>query len=210
MQSFLPSLKVAGVLAACLVSGSAFAYATGQSNYSGKSGQTCSSGCHSRSGATPTVTIEGPATLNPGQTGSYTLVIAGGPGVRGGYNVAVDGEATLTAGGSDSKKLSGELTHSQPKPFTDGSVRFAFSVVAPSTGTTLTLFGAGNSTNGNGEDTGDASAATTLKVKVGDGGGNGGGGGGEDDGGGCTAAGGAPLLGAALMLLGARLRRREE
>ncbi|MCK8498815.1 MULTISPECIES: MXAN_6652 family MXYO-CTERM-anchored protein [Myxococcus] len=207
MQSFLPSLKVAAALAACLVSGSAFAYATGQSNYSGKSGQTCSSGCHSRSGTAPTVTIEGPATLNPGQTGSYTLVITGGPGVRGGYNVAVDGEATLTAGGSDSKKLSGELTHSQPKPFTDGSVRFAFSVVAPSTGTTLTLFGAGNSTNGNGEDTGDASAGTQLKVKVGDGGGDGGG---DDDSGGCSAAGGAPLLGAALMLLGARLRRRDE
>ncbi|GEN06967.1 Myxococcales GC_trans_RRR domain-containing protein [Myxococcus fulvus] len=208
MQSFLPSLKVAATLAACLVSGSAFAYATGQSNYSGKSGQTCSSGCHSRSGTAPTVTIDGPTTLNPGQTGNYTLTITGGPGVRGGYNVAVDGgEATLTAGGSDSKKLSGELTHAQPKAFANGSVSFAFTVVAPSTATTLTLFGAGNSTNGNGEDTGDASGATQLKVKVGDGGGDGGG---DDDGGGCAAAGGAPLLGAALMLLGARLRRRDE
>ncbi|MFY2563576.1 MXAN_6652 family MXYO-CTERM-anchored protein [Corallococcus terminator] len=207
MRSFLPSLGVAGALTACLVSGSAFAYSTGQTGYSGKdSALTCaSSTCHSVSGATPTVTIEGPSSLEPGQTGTYALVITGGPAIRGGFNVATDGTATLTAG-SGSKKVSGELTHTQPKAFTSGTVRFDFTLVAPSTATTLTLFGAGNSTNGNTEDTGDASAVTTLKVKVGDGGG---GGGGEDDGGGCAAAGGAPLLGAVLMLLGARLRRRD-
>ncbi|NVJ21791.1 MULTISPECIES: MXAN_6652 family MXYO-CTERM-anchored protein [Myxococcus] len=206
MRSILPSLGVAGALTACLVSGSAFAYATGQTGYSGKdSSLTCASSmCHSIGGAVPTVSIEGPATLEPGQTGTYAFVITGGPAVRGGFDVSLDGAGTLNPG-TGSKKVSGEITHTQPKPFTSGTVRFDFTLVAPSTGTTLTLFGAGNSTNGNGEDTGDASAVTTLKVKVGDGGG----GGEEDDGGGCAAAGGAPLLGAVLMLLGARLRRRD-
>ncbi|NTX60774.1 hypothetical protein HUA74_08890 [Myxococcus sp. CA051A] len=208
MRSFLPSLGVAGALTACLVSGSALAYATGQTGHSGKdSSLTCASSmCHSTTGTRPTVTLEGPASLEPGQTGTYALVITGGPGVRGGFNVATDGSATLTAG-TGSKKVSGELTHTQPKAFASGTVRFDFTLVAPSTGATLTLFGAGNSTNGNNEDTGDASNTATLKVKVGDGGD--GGGGGEDDGGGCAAAGGVPLLGAALLLLGARLRRRD-
>lgn len=208
MRSFLPSLGVAGALTACLVSGSAFAYITGQTGYSGKdSSLTCASSmCHSTGGAVPTVKFEGPTSLEPGQTGNYTFVITGGPAVRGGYNVATDvAGATLNAG-TGSRKVSGEITHTTSKAFTSNEVRFDFTLVAPSTGTTVTLFGAGNSTNGNGEDTGDASAVTTLKVKVGDGGG---GGGGEDDGGGCAAAGGAPLLGAVLMLLGARLRRRD-
>lgn len=208
MRSFLPSLRVAGVMAACLVSGSAFAYATGQTGYSGKdSALTCaSSGCHTLSGGTaPTVTLDGPSSLAPGQTGNYTFIIRGGPASRGGFNVAVDGAGTLNAG-AGSKKVAGEITHTGPKVFANGEVRFDFSLVAPATGTTLTLFGAGNSVNGNANETGDASATTTLKVKVGDGGS--GGNGGEDDGGGCSATGGVPLLGAALMLLGARLRRR--
>ncbi|MCP3165430.1 MXAN_6652 family MXYO-CTERM-anchored protein [Myxococcus qinghaiensis] len=208
MRSFLPSLGVAGALTACLVSGSAFAYATGQTGYSGKdSTLTCASSmCHSTGGTVPTVKFEGPASLEPGQTGNYSFVITGGPAIRGGFDVAVEGGTASLNAGTGSKKVSGEITHTQPKPFTSGEVRFDFTLVAPSTGTTLTLFGAGNSTNGNGEDTGDASATTSFKVKVGDGGGDGGG---EDDGGGCAAAGGAPLLGAVLMLLGARLRRRD-
>ncbi|WP_342376631.1 hypothetical protein NVS55_35545 [Myxococcus stipitatus] len=206
MRSFLPSLGVAGAMAACLVSGSAFAYATGQTGHSGQdAARTCAtSGCHTRSGTTgPTVSIDGPASLEPGQTGNYSLVIKGGPAVKGGYNVSVDGAGTLTAG-AGSKKVAGELTHTGPKAFANGEVRFDFTLVAPATGTTLTLYGAGNSVNGTGDETGDSSATTTLKVKVGDGGG----GGGDDDKGGCSTTGGVPLLGAALMLLGARLRRR--
>nr|AYM53958.1 hypothetical protein [Pyxidicoccus sp.] len=201
MRSSLSSLKAVGVIAACLVSGSALANSTGISGHSGKqANMTCmNSGCHAGGSSTPTVTIEGPDTLAPGATGNYKLVITGGPGSRGGFNVAVD-NGTLTAG-SGSKKLSEELTHSQPKAFSNGRVEFDFTLVAPSSAGTINLFGAGNSANGNGAETGDASAMSKKTITVGNGGG-------DDDGGGCSAAGGAPLLGAVLMVLGARLRRR--
>jgi predicted CxxxxCH...CXXCH cytochrome family protein len=190
-------------MAACLVSGSAFAYATGQTGYSGKqSGNTCmNSTCHS-GGTPPTVTLEGPDTLAAGATGNYTLVIKGGAGVRGGFNVAVD--TGSVEAGSDSRKTSGEVTHKAPKAFSNGELRFDFTLVAPSSGGSVKLFGAGNSTNFNNEPTGDASAQTSKTITV-----TGGTGGEGDDGGGCSAAAGAPLLGAVLMLLGARSRRRK-
>ena len=201
MRSSLSSLRAAGIMAACLVSGSALAYSTGNTGVSGKtSGQSCAnSGCHS-GGATPTVTLEGPATLEPNATGNYKLVITGGPGTRGGFNVASD-TGTLNAG-SGSKKLSGELTHSQPKAFANGRLEFDFTLVAPASGT-VTLYGAGNSANGDQNFTGDGSALSVKTITV-----NGGDTGGGDDEGGCAAAGGTPLLGAVLMLLGARLARR--
>jgi uncharacterized protein (TIGR03382 family) len=190
-------------MAACLVSGSAFAYVTGNVGYSGKqSGSTTcmGSGCHS-GGATPTVTLEGPATLEPGATGNYSLIIKGGAASRGGFNVAVSA-GSLTAG-SGQRKESGELTHTQSKAFASGEARFDFTLVAPASGATITLFGAGNSTNGDQQPEGDGSALSQKTITVGDGGG-----GGDDDEGGCAAAGGVPLLGAVLLLVGARLRRR--
>jgi uncharacterized protein (TIGR03382 family) len=203
MRSSRSSLWVAGTMAACLVSGSAFAYATGQTGFSGKqSGNTCmNSTCHS-GGTAPTVTLEGPDTLAAGTTGNYTLVIKGGAGVRGGFDVAVD-TGSLEAG-TDSRKTGGEVTHKAPKAFSNGELRFDFSLVAPSSGGSVKLFGAGNSTNFNNEPTGDASAQTSKTITV-----TGGTGGEGDDGGGCSAAAGAPLLGAVLMLLGARSRRRK-
>ncbi|AKQ63323.1 putative lipoprotein [Myxococcus hansupus] len=153
------------------------------------------------------MTIEGPATLAPGATGNYSLIIRGGPAAGAGYNVAVsEAAATLTAG-SGSRKLSGELTHSTIRRFSNGEARFDFTMVAPATAGRVTLFGAGNSVNDNGTEQGDSSATTTLEVNV-TGGGSGGGDGDGNDDGGCAAAGGVPLLGAALVLLSTRLRRR--
>ncbi len=203
MRSYLASLGVAGVVSVCLVSGSALANSSGISGRSGKDGAsvTCAE-CHS-GGATPTVTIEGPNTLAPGATGNYTFIVRGGPARGAGFNVAVsDEKATLNAvSGSGARKLSGELTHTTIRSFTNGEARFDFTLVAPADPGRITLYGAGNSVNDNGTDEGDASATTTLDINVG-------GDGGAKDEGGCAAAGGVPLLGAALVLLGTRLRRR--
>lgn len=206
MRSSLSSLQAAGVLAACFLSGSALAYSTGQTGFSGKqANMTCmGSGCHS-GGATPTVTLEGPDTLAAGATGNYKLIISGGAGTRGGFNVAVS-SGDLRAG-SGQRKASDELTHSAPRNFSNGRLEFDFTLVAPASGGNITLFGAGNSTNGNFAETGDGSAQAQKTITV-TGGTNGGGNNGDDEGGGCAAAGGAPLLGAVLMVLGARLRRR--
>ncbi|WP_426755237.1 MXAN_6652 family MXYO-CTERM-anchored protein [Myxococcus sp. Y35] len=206
MRSYLASLGVAGVVSACLVSGSALASSAGMIGRSGKDGAslTCAE-CHTGGSGTPTVTIDGPTTLAPGATGNYALIIRGGPASGAGYNVAVsDTNATLNAT-SGSRKERGELTHTTTKRFTNGEARFDFTLVAPATPGTITLYGAGNSVNDNGLDgQGDSSAATTLNINVSNSGG------GDDDGGGCAAAGGVPLLGAALVLLGTRLRRRRQ
>ncbi|ATB50688.1 MXAN_6652 family MXYO-CTERM-anchored protein [Corallococcus macrosporus] len=211
MRSYLASLGVVGVVSACLVSGSAFASSVGMSGHSGKQGSslTCAS-CHTGGGGSPTVTIQGPTTLAPGATGNYTFIVRGGPASGAGFNVAVsDNGGTLNAG-PGSTKMSGELTHNGIRAFSNGEARFDFTLVAPSTPGTVTLYGAGNSVNQNGTEQGDSSATTTLQVTVGSSTGGGGDEGGDDEGGGCAAAGGVPLVGAALMLLGTRLRRRRQ
>ncbi|MBZ4332462.1 MYXO-CTERM sorting domain-containing protein [Corallococcus interemptor] len=203
MRSILPSV---GAVAVCLVAGSAFANSTGISGRSGKQSVSCTaSGCHGGGSSTPTVTLEGPTALTAGQTGQYSLIITGGPGAKAGMNVASDG-ATLTAG-SGTKVLNGELTHSLPKAFSNGSARFDFSLVAPATNGTYKVYAAGNSVNGDTAATGDAHANATLDVVVT---------GGSDpapikeDEGGCSVAtGGAPAaLIAVFAALAARRRRR--
>ncbi|WP_224244693.1 MXAN_6652 family MXYO-CTERM-anchored protein [Hyalangium gracile] len=220
------SLGVAGVLAASFLSLSAYANNLGVIGRSGKQGTTCmAAGCHNTNPnpATPTVTINGPATLAAGATGNYTLIIQGGAGVKGGMNVAVsDNGGTLNKVGTDVKVVSGELTHTAGKPFANGEVRFDFTLVAPSTARTVTLYASGNSTNDDKSFTMDRSDSKTLEVTitggttspdagVPDGGTNNpdDGEGAKEEDSGCAAAGGAPMV-VLLALVAARLRRRNE
>ena len=115
----------------------------------------------------PTVTISGPAAVTAGSTHAYRLTITGGPAVVGGFNVSTEaGIGALSPGGSDVQLITGELTHTAPKPFSAGSVSFDFLWTAPASNDTVTFYGAGNSTNGNGELTGDGVAATVFDVTV--------------------------------------------
>jgi len=205
-----PLFRVVGVFAvSALWSSPALATSTGVTGQSGKDGATCIT-CH-KGGAVTTVEFEGPTTLAPGATGHYTFVIQGGAAKTGGLDIAVDNaEASLQADGSGMKKLGAELTHSAPQPFNAGELRFDFSLVAPAEDVTLTLFGAGNSSNADLGPDGDKAAATKLIVTVGKGspvdipaddde---------QDSGGGCAGAGGAPVWG--LMMVGlASFRRRQ-
>lgn len=199
-----PSYAAAGVLSACLLSAPAFANSTGITGNSGKvsSTQTCiSSGCHF-GGASTTVELTGPTSLAAGATGQYTLTIRGGPGVRGGFNVAVDNTAASLEPSAGMKKLSNELTHSAPKPAAAGAITFDFSMVAPPSAGTVKIFAAGNSANGDGNSTGDMSALTSLSVNVT------GSNEPEEEKGGCSSTGGAPVLAFALTTGLALLRRR--
>jgi uncharacterized protein (TIGR03382 family) len=155
-----------GLLGALLFPLTALSYGGGVVGFSGKSpGQLCT-GCHAVStGTAPTVTLDGPATLNAGQTGTFSLTITGGPGVRAGMNVAASGTAAVLNAGAGSAKESGELRHASPLAFSSGRASFSFTVTAPSTAGTFTLFGAGNSTNGSGSG-GDRSAYVTKVVTV--------------------------------------------
>ncbi|MFY0525369.1 MXAN_6652 family MXYO-CTERM-anchored protein [Archangium gephyra] len=197
-----PSYAAAGVLSACLLSTPAFANSTGMTNGSGKPGSinVCSS-CHT-GGAAPTVELTGPTTLAAGATGQYKLTITGGPGLRGGFNVAVDSTAASLEPSAGMKKQSNELTHSAPKPAAAGAITFDFSMVAPPSAGTVKIFAAGNSANGDNNSTGDNAALTSLSVNVT--------GNNEpmEEEGGCSSTGGAPVLAFALTAGLAMLRRR--
>ena len=129
-------------------------------------GQTCTL-CHASGAALPTVTISGPAAVTAGATNAYHLTITGGPAIVGGFNVSTEaGIGALNPGGSDTQLITGELTHTAPKPFSAGSVSFDFFWTAHAADDTVTFYGAGNSSNGNGELTGDGVAATVFEVTV--------------------------------------------
>lgn len=200
--------RIAGVVVvSSLWSIPALATSTGVTGQTGKEGPTCST-CH-QGGELPTVALEGPATLAPGATGQYTFIIRGGPAVTGGVGIAVDSSAATLQPGEGTKKLGVELTHSQPQPFTSNELRFNFSLVAPATDVTLTLFGAGNSSNADFHTGGDRAAAARLSVKVGQGTPGATPGDKDEESGGCAAAGSAPLW--ALVMAAsplALLRRR--
>ncbi len=218
----LLSLGTTGLAAVCLLSPSAVhANSLGKTGFSGKQGMTCAT-CHTTGAGVqaPTVEFSGPTSLTAGQTGQYALIIRGGPGVKGGMNVAVSNTAASLEPGTGLKKAGSEITHSVPKAFASGEVRFDFSLVAPSTNGTLTLYGVGNSVDGDGDSTGDAVATATLDISV-TGGSSGGTDGGtnppdagtnppeDDDEGGCSATGGAPILLFALLGAGLFRRRRD-
>jgi hypothetical protein len=163
------TLRLGLIGALLMLAADARAHEDGISGYSGKSSTICSE-CHS-GGATPTVSLSGPTSLQAGASGTYTLTITGGAAVAGGLDAALD-SASLTAGAhlatvsASTQILSGEVTHTAPVSFTGGSLSFQLSVVAPPAARTMTLYAAGNSTNHNGEDSGDKAAATTMSITV--------------------------------------------
>jgi hypothetical protein len=132
-------------------------------------GASCSS-CHS-GGAKPTVTLQGPATLAPGATGDYRLVIAGGQKNAGGLDVSSN-RGTLIAGAGTRAKTycyGVELTHLAPRSAdATGAVTFDFQLQAPSDpDLTLRLYAAGNSVDLSGSPDGDQSELAVLDVVVG-------------------------------------------
>lgn len=224
MRSQLYSLGVASLLAASFVSFSAQANSNGITGRSGKQSLTCmTAGCHATnpSPTAPTVALEGPTTLAAGATGTYSIIITGGPAVKAGMNVAVSDNGGALAAGADTKLVGVELTHTAAKAFDNNVAKFDFTLVAPATAGTVTLFGSGNSTNGNNANVGDNAVAATRTIQItggstpdagtpdaGPGGGNGDGDADADDGG-CSAAGGAPMV-LLLALVAAHLRRRRD
>src|SRR4051812_29616961 len=109
-----PRIHVAVLLAALSFPGAVAAYSGGIAGNAGNQAAACAD-CHAAGAGVPTVSFTGPSQLATGATGSYTLVISGGPAVKAGMNVAVDVQgATLIADQTTSQLLSGELTHLAP------------------------------------------------------------------------------------------------
>lgn len=146
----------------------AVASPNGISGFSGKtSGSTCSS-CHT-GGAAPTVMLAGPNTLIAGQTGNYTVTIAGGAGTNAGFDAALgganSGQAVFTPG-AGAKLLNGEVVQSAAKAFAGGNATFTFAVKAPATAGVFTLSVAGLSGNGQTAASGDGTGTASLNVDV--------------------------------------------
>ena len=148
----------------------AAAVSFGRVGYSGNpdvnEGRTCAF-CHGGGSPTPDVEISGPASLEPGATGLYSVTITGGPAVRSGFNVSTAGDAGVLAPvNGDARFESDELTHSTPKPFDGNSVTFDFEWTAPTQLGSVTMYAAGNSTNGASGNSGDAVGVATFAVDV--------------------------------------------
>jgi len=153
-------------LAVALPRAAVFANSIGIVTYSGKNTVFCSS-CHS-GGTAPTVTLQGPPTLDVGSTGRFTLTVHSNrrnQQIAAGVGIAASAGTLIPLTGLRAQL--GELTHSNPRQnnANDDAV-FEFDWTAPLAAGTYTLFGAGNSVNMNFVETGDAAARTTLNVIV--------------------------------------------
>ncbi|MEN1928872.1 choice-of-anchor V domain-containing protein [Luteimonas sp. MJ250] len=150
--------------------GSADASRFGRDGFSGNpgsnGGSTCTA-CHAPGAATPTVTISGPQVLDAGTIADYTVTISGGPGVTGGLGVSASRDAgSFSATGKDVHVIGGEISHRQPKAFANGSTSFSFRWQAPAWNGPVTLYAAGNSSNGQLDLLGDGIGTRQLTVNV--------------------------------------------
>jgi len=146
------------LLAALAIGGTSYIGATLWAHSTGMNGLTNKNGgdgctCHGGKSSAVTVSINGPETLAPGATGSYSVTIAGGPLAKAGTDIAASA-GTLTPG-SGMKTQSGDITHTSPKAVSGGVVTYDFMYTAPASEGDVTLFATGNSVNGNGNNTGD-------------------------------------------------------
>jgi hypothetical protein len=156
-------------VATLLVSGAAWSHGTGQSGYSGKKAGTTCAQCHG-GGPTPSVSFEGPTTIEAGTIVPYTFHVETTQPLAG-MNVAADDGVKLhdDDGGTTFLSISEELV--QPRPLaTDagdgGEAVFSFSVEAPAYGGPIELWGAGNAVDGDHTSAGDGSQTATLNIMV--------------------------------------------
>jgi hypothetical protein len=123
--------------------------------------------CH-HDGQSPEVALDGPMQVEPGSTNAYTLTLTGGQQMGAGFNVSTT-SGVLDAVDVDAQALEGEITHTAMKsvdPVT-GAVTFSFAWTAGEGAELVTMYGAGNSVNGDGSTSGDSSSATSLEIAVG-------------------------------------------
>lgn len=128
----LPTVSAQRALLATL-SGVAltFGVAHAEARITGMSGNGCT-GCHASNEDPPTISLEVPEDLSPGERVALRLTIQA-TGIQGGgfYLRTENGDGTFEAGAQS--KLSGDgLTHSVRKPASGGAVTFDFWWTAPS------------------------------------------------------------------------------
>lgn len=154
-----------------LAASDAAASAGGRSGFSGDpadSGGTTCTVCHAPDGAdAPALGVVGPTTMDAGTTRSFFVVMLGGPAQSAGINISSGESAgSFAPFADDLQLLNGELTHVAPKPLSNGIVGFPFRYTAPNYSGDVTLYVAGNSSDGALDLLGDGIGTATLDITV--------------------------------------------
>ncbi|MEO8512699.1 MAG: choice-of-anchor V domain-containing protein [Ignavibacteria bacterium] len=114
--------------------------------------------CHGDTAASNvTVQIIGPDSVPAGTTAFFRIKTSHGPAIRGGFNVASQyGRLDTIPGWNTQRDTSNnELTHTEPRFFTNDTVSWLFKYTAPANPVMDTLFATSNSTNNDTNNTGD-------------------------------------------------------
>jgi hypothetical protein len=167
--AMLIGLAVAANAALTLCATAAAAHSTGETGHSSKQGSTCNA-CHS-GGVPPAVRFTGPDTVAAGETATYRFEVQsmGAAQHAAGFNVAASGGGLGIIDGQGEQFVAavGELTHTMPKENVDMVAGWDFRWTAPAAPGAFTLFGAGNSVDRNGQNSGDRASTTTFVIHVG-------------------------------------------
>jgi len=138
----------------------------GITGYSGKLFGSCEF-CHG-GGVVPEVRFEGPAEVPRGGSVTLRFVVRSKSPEQpvAGFNVAASGGALDVLPDQGERRERGELTHTAPKPVVAHEAAWEFVWTAPGEAGMQTLYGAGLSSNNNGNTGGDGVAATTVDILV--------------------------------------------
>jgi hypothetical protein len=123
----------------------------------------------------PTVSFEGPTTVAPGSSATYQFFVRSQSPTQtaAGLDIAVSG-GELMIDASQGARIApgppperrGEITHNSPKSNVEGVASWEFTWTAPTSPGSVTMFGAGNSVNLNGQITGDRGTGTMITIEV--------------------------------------------
>ncbi|MCA0388990.1 MAG: T9SS type A sorting domain-containing protein [Bacteroidetes bacterium] len=147
MKTFLKQDSIFGnflsvILFTAFLTVSLLAYPGGESGYT-KKGSTPGCTCHTSSpSSSVTLTISGPATLNKGETGSYSVLMTYTSNITGGGMDIAASNGTLAKVDTRLKVLNGELTQPSKQTGTTQLV-WSFKYTAPATAGTQTLYATG-------------------------------------------------------------------
>lgn len=132
--------------------------------------------CHVNQSDATSITLlseSGSLQVEPGESLTLTLVVAHASKQAAGIDIAMVDENDMPAGvwtlkaGENLKVASGELVHTMPKTFVNGTTSFTFTWTAPSMAGTYTLRAAANAVNRNGNNTGDEYNLFSQDITVG-------------------------------------------
>ncbi len=140
--------KLVALLTIFVFSIAALTYAFAHASYTKRtmmSGSQGCGGCHASLNTAVQVAISGPDTLSAGATGTFQVKISGGSGTAVCVDIAASG-GTLAPADANTKASQGELITNGVKRYSGGSYTYSFSLTAPTTSQTLTLYATGMST----------------------------------------------------------------